>query len=58
MFDYKLPDIFSANEHDKRLMQLLQGAYIGGRYKSDYFVKEWEARKIMEKVKELEGYEL
>jgi HEPN domain-containing protein len=54
MFDYKMPDIFSAsNQRNNRLLQLLQKAYIDARYKEDYCIKEWEVIELAQKVKYL-----
>ncbi len=51
---YRLPEIFPRNnEKEERLFQLLQKAYVGGRYEKEYSITLCELEKIRGKVMEL-----
>ena len=56
MVSWNLPEIFARKyEKDERLFQLLQKAYVGGRYKDDYNISISELNTIAGKVKELQN---
>lgn len=54
MVCWHLPEIFARNnEKDERLFQLLQKAYVGGRYKDDYSLTMNDLDILSSKVREL-----
>ncbi len=54
MVCYWLPEIFPRNnDKEEKLFQLLQKAYVGGRYEKDYCITFSELEKIKAKVMEL-----
>lgn len=56
MVCYQLPEIFPRNnEKDERLFQLLQKAYVGGRYKLEYEIDMVDLESIMVQIKKLKG---
>jgi HEPN domain-containing protein len=57
MVSYKLPTLFSDNkEKNEQLIQLLNSAYVGSRYKEDYKVSTIWLEEIKEKINELLNY--
>ena len=51
MFCYALTGIYPRNtEKEERLFQLLQNAYVGGRYREEYTVTTIELQKVFERV--------
>lgn len=51
MVSYKLPDVFSrSNEKNERLFQLLQKAYIGGRYNRNYVIDAGTLIEITDRI--------
>ena len=56
MVCYQLPEIFPKNnEKNERLFQLLQKAYVGGRYKVEYEIDMMDLESIMVQIKKLKG---
>jgi len=56
MISYQLPEIFPRdNEKNERLFQLLQKAYVGGRYKVEYEINTLDLELIMCQVKKIKG---
>lgn len=56
MVCFHLPEIFPHNnEKNERLFQLLQKAYVGGRYKDDYSISALELMTIADRVKQLQN---
>ncbi|MEO6837643.1 MAG: HEPN domain-containing protein [Ginsengibacter sp.] len=54
MICYRLPEIFPRNnKKEERLFQLLQKAYVGGRYDNNYSITVTELQEIRERVMEL-----
>jgi len=54
MFCYNLPEIFPrSNEKEEHLFQLLQKAYVGGRYRDGYIVTTIELQKIKLRINAL-----
>lgn len=51
---YRLPEIFPRNnDKEEKLFQLLQKAYVGGRYEAEYSISLRELEKLRSKVMEL-----
>ncbi|MDQ6763134.1 MAG: HEPN domain-containing protein, partial [Bacteroidota bacterium] len=56
MASWHLPEIFArTNEKNERLFQLLQKAYISGRYKDNYSISTPELMTIADRVKQLQN---
>lgn len=54
MVCWRLPEIFPRdNEKEERLFQLLQKAYVGGRYEKDYSITLLELETIRKRIMEL-----
>lgn len=54
MFCYNLPEIFPrSSEKEEHIFQLLQKAYVGGRYREEYSITITDLQKIVEKVSAL-----
>ena len=54
MESWHLPEIFlRKNEKEERLFQLLQKAYVGGRYTDDYTISSQKLIMIADRLKEL-----
>lgn len=55
MVNYKLPDVFSRNsDKDKRLLHLLNKAYIDSRYKQHYSMETYDLDKLTGKVERIQ----
>jgi HEPN domain-containing protein len=55
MVCYRVPDIFNRHsEEEAMLLQQLQDAYTGSRYKEDYQPSAITTRKALEKIKRLQ----
>ena len=55
MLCYNLPEIFPRSVKDEHLFQLLQKAYVGGRYKVEYEIDTVDLESIMVQIKKLKG---